>query len=389
MLLEGLEGEAAAGLYMAVLATLRHRSQRNYAIEYLHGLLTAEGRKTISKIAAGTDRKGSAQALHHFISDSPWDWNLVRRSVARFLDDRVQPRAWVVAPLLIPKSGPHSVGVSSMFVPDVGSQVSAQRAYGLWLANEGASYPVNWRIHLPQPWLEEPRRGQVGIPTEAAPSTQANCVTQAVLDTASWGLAHRPVVIDARQTDPREIVTALGDADIPVLLKVSCSTLVQPQHGEHEESPGAPVPVLRLAAALRQQRRHVTWRDPRSGALSSSLAATARVRLPGGPADQDLVVLYEWRSTRGRPSGFWITSMTDQTSEQLVRWGRLALQVSADVQKTGTDVGLRDFEGRTYRGWHHHMTLASAAHSALKLASATQTVAAPSRSPDQKWAAVS
>ncbi|MEY9847311.1 IS701 family transposase [Streptacidiphilus sp. MAP5-3] len=370
-----LQGEADAELYEALLAPLRRRGQRIYAMQYLRGLLTTNGRKTIRRIASSAEDGATSHALHHFISDSPWDWGQVRRSVARQLDEEVRPRAWVVAPLVIPKSGPHSVGVDSMFVPHLGAQTTGQRSYGVWLAREEASYPVNWRLHLPDHWLQDARRREAGIPAHVGSSSLGSCVARAVLDTASWGLERRPVVIDAREANPLDVVGELTAADVPFLLKVRCSThvltgqaLAAAEAGSGGGSGSRSATVLHLAAGLHAGRHHVAWKSPQTRSVTSSLASATPVRLAGAADGPGLVLLCEWRGSRGRPSGFWLSSMVGQSPDQLLRLSKLALQVASDTADTGTDVGLYDYEGRTYRGWHHHMTLASTAHAAVMLA---------------------
>ncbi|MFB7663094.1 IS701 family transposase [Kitasatospora sp. NPDC056138] len=363
-----LHGDADSGLFEAFLAPLRRRGQRTYALQYLRGLLTATGRKTIRKIALLGEADGTSHALHHFISDSPWDWCEARRSVARYLDEEVRPSAWVVAPLVIPKSGPHSVGVDSIFVPDLGVQAVGQRSYGVWLTREETSYPVNWRLHLPDLWLEEERRREAGIPAHIESATLGSCVTRAVLDTASWGLERRPIVIDARETNPLDVVGELTAAGVPFLLKVSCSTRVLPTDRGLAAAEDGPLSVLHLVATLHAQRQHVAWKEPQTRSVNSSLAATTPVRLAGTGDGNGLVLLCEWQGSRGRPSGFWLSSMVGQSAEQLLRLSKLALQVATDTAGTGVEVGLRDYEGRTFRGWHHHMTLASTAHAATMLA---------------------
>src|SRR5690606_4879385 len=92
------------------------------------------------------------QNLHHFITNSTWDWKEVRRELARYADNAVAPVAWVVDPLVIQKAGEHSVGVRRTFVPGLGKTVQRQYVLGVWIASEKASVPVEWHMVLPDKW---------------------------------------------------------------------------------------------------------------------------------------------------------------------------------------------------------------------------------------------
>lgn len=100
--------------------SLARSDQRRKGIDYVRGLLTATGRKTIRNIAAVLPGRAAEQALHHFICSSTWDWTPVRRSLARYLARVAAPKAWVVRPIVIPKTGRHSVGVDRRSFPNSG-----------------------------------------------------------------------------------------------------------------------------------------------------------------------------------------------------------------------------------------------------------------------------
>jgi len=354
--------------------SLPRRDQRNWARVYLHGLVSTTGKKTIRNIA-GAETGSVEQSLQQFISKSPWDWTPVRRSLAQHIERTVQrPLAWVVHPMVVEKAGDRSVGVGRQFVPQLGRMANCQQASGIWLASSEASYPVEWSLTLPRPWTTELlRRRQAGIPENARSRTPSQDAIHAVLRMSeSWQLQRRPVVMEVANADLHETMESFTQHDIPFVLKVdgSLPVALAPTTGRHK-------PVLHTASArevidsLRSQRRLVEWpRHGRPDGTVTPLAAASVHPVPGedrlsaGP--QPLALLGAWSEpTNPLPSEFWITNISGLPLAQLFLLAKLTDRVSADFADVLEPVGIRDFEGRSFRGWHHHATLASVAHAAL------------------------
>jgi hypothetical protein len=346
-------------LCTALFASLRRADQRSRGAEYLRGLLTTPGRKSIRNIAAATG--GTEQGLHHFVSDSTWDWIPVRHALARYVIAHIEPQAWVLRPMVIPKAGNQSVGVGRRFDPTLGLTLNAQQAVGVWAASEWTSTPVNWRLHLSRAWLADPgRRDRAAIPDEAEPETIGDCATEAFLELD--GLASRPVVLDAREMDTTATVRRLVSAGVPFLVRISDVLPLSaslPGHGD--------VPAYWLAGAIKDRRRPVTWVDA-LGMRRSALAATATgVMLP----DVGELSLFGAASVGGPwPDELWLTNLTAPPMT-LLRLAKLTLRVDEDFAGIADRVGIRDFSGRSFVGWHRHVTLASAAHAVIAVTGQT------------------
>ncbi|MGP3927758.1 IS701 family transposase [Streptomyces sp. 8N616] len=360
--------------------SFRRSDQRGKAGQYLTGLLRAEGRKSMRNIAALFGGQATEQSLHHFISSSTWDWRPVRRALARHLDQAMAPQAWVVQSVPIPKTGRHSVGVDRIFVPELGQTVNGQQAYGVWLAGAETSVPVSWRLFLPPSWVNDPaRRHKAEIPATAREERPDACAAAAVLDSVGgWQLRRRPVLMDARLHDVGGVVRRFLDARVPLVTRIGgTSSLVVADPAMPGYGRGA-LPAQRILESVPGLRRPVEWADPAVGpARRTTLVAAVRVILPdiraGGAVDagpptrpagggqRSLLLLGEWRS-RTAPAQLWLTDMTSAPASSLLVLTKLAGRVSRDFAEHGDPVGLRDFEGRSFRGWHRHMTLASAAH---------------------------
>ncbi|MER5870478.1 transposase [Streptomyces sp. NPDC002044] len=369
--------------------SLPRRDQRNWARAYLNGLVRTAGRKTVRNIAGAGSGSGSGvgigagagsveQSLQQFISKSPWDWTPVRRALARHLEQTTgPPSAWVVRPMVVEKAGDRSVGVGRQFVPQLGRTANCQQAGGIWLASGGASFPVEWALTLPGPWTSElPRRRQAGIPDTARSLTPAQDAVHAVQRmAATWQLQRRPVVMEVAGGDLPQSAEAFALQGIPFVFKVDGSLPVSSgAAGRHTPGPRT-VPARELLDSPRSRRSVVEWTPygRAEGAVTLLAAAAAPVLASPGedraaPVQATPLLLFgAWTEADPLPSEFWVTNMGDLPLARLFLLARLADRVSLDFARTCEPAGIRDFEGRSFRGWHHHATLASVAHAATLL----------------------
>ncbi|GAA0293137.1 hypothetical protein GCM10010302_34740 [Streptomyces polychromogenes] len=371
--------------------SLPRRDQRNWARVYLNGLVRTSGKKTIRNIA-GTGASSVEQSLQQFISKSPWDWTPVRRSLAQHLERTAQrPLAWVVQPMVIEKAGDRSVGVGRQFVPQLGRTANCQQAGGIWLASSEASFPVEWTLTLPGPWTSELlRRRRAGIPDTARSQTPAQDAVHAVQRmAATWQLQRRPVVMEVSNTDLPSVLEAFALQDIPFVLKVDGSLPVSfGGAGRHKPGPYT-APARELIDSLRSQRRVVEW--TRHGRAEGAVTLLTSAHILATPAEDrpvpaPLLLMGAWTEASLMPSEFWITNIGDRPLAQLFLLAKLTDRVALDFTETCEPVGIRDFEGRSFRGWHHHATLASVAHAARLLGTGGRgtdpvSLASPARYP--------
>ncbi|WP_452737644.1 IS701 family transposase [Streptomyces fulvoviolaceus] len=353
-------------LYAELFGSFRRGDQRRKAEQYVWGLMSAGGRKSMRHIAAAVGSTAAEQRLHHFISKSTWDWRPVRQALARHLERTNPPQAWVVRSLAIPKTGRHTVGVDRHFIRELGRMMNVQQTYGVWLASEHSSAPVNWHLVLPAVWTEDGDRRREGeIPDGAAAETPEQAAITAAARLLDWRLAPRPVVVDARGVAIRRIAPGLAAAGLPVLARIPPAvrlTATGRTAGVLGREPRAAQQILQAAGNL---RRPVEWTDPATGVPRVSLAAqvpVANAWLPGPP----LTLLGVWDDFGRALPQVWLGSMS-APPDVLLRLTKLAGRVRHDADTAGDLVGLRDFAGRTYHGWHRHMTLASVAYRARLL----------------------
>ncbi|HZG03029.1 MAG TPA: transposase [Streptomyces sp.] len=369
-----------AELGSALFVSLPRSDQRRRGMEYIQGLLGAEGRKSVRNIAAMIGGQAAEQSLHHFVSGSPWDWVPVRRALARYLMGSVPPAAWVVRPMMIPKAGENSVGVERRYVPSLGQILNGQQAVGVWAASERTSVPVNWRLHLSQAWLDdEERRSRASIPEDVRPETLTDCTTHACLEMARhWGLPVRPVVVDVRDADALAVVQRLRAARLPFLVRVGGTVrlrVADPALRIH----GQQLPGHQIMWEARDMRRPVIWRDHGlQGGARNGLAAAVRVGLParpghlGPPGARGELLLATGEAGRPWPSELWLTDLVSASPAELLRLTKITRRVDRDFSEIAERVGIRDYTGRSFCGWHRHITLASAAHAVAALTRVTE-----------------
>jgi hypothetical protein len=387
-----------AELCSRLFASMPRRGQRLKAERYVRALLSVPGRKTLRNIAdwmegEPADREPAKQSVHHFISNSSWDWTRVRHALAGYVEDAVAPRAWVVRPLVIPKAGPHSVGVDQQFVPHLGLTVHGQQAYGAWLASEHTAVPCDWSLLLTRAWLDDPgRRRRAQIPAGALPAGPEEVAGRLALD-ASRGLpSGRPVVVDAEGLDPARLLRVLGPAGVPAVVRVPAATALRIDASVLHSYSERPATADQLVAGCRR-----LWRPAEGRGVRAALP----VVLPAAPR-QPLLLLARWTAGTRGPDRYWLATTPALGAAPgpgaPSGWGTapgpgaspgvgaargagspyrsdeapLALTALADTvelafRQVSEQTGIRDFAGRSFQGWHRHMTLASAAHAAAVL----------------------
>ncbi|QKV96998.1 transposase [Streptomyces sp. NA02950] len=369
-------------LCSTLFASLPRRDQRRRAAEYVRGLLGTEGRKSVRNIAALIGGQATEQSLHHFVSSSTWDWTPVRRALAQYLVRAAPPQAWVVRPMVIPKAGENSVGVDRRFFPALGQSLNAQQAVGVWAASMARSDPVNWRLQLSDAWLADlTRRSRASIPDELVPESLEDCAVEAYLGmTRSWDLPVRPVVLDAREAGAVSAVRRFRAAHVPLLVRINSSVrlrMTDPALPDRDEALSAHQ-IMNLAG---NRRRPVPWHGlgRPAEAVHTVLAATARVtmashpgRLGRGAAREELLLLGTGEHGCPWPAELWLTDLMHASPADLLRLTTLVHRVDRDFAEISDRVGMRDYTGRSYIGWHRHVTLASAAHAIATLTGTTQ-----------------
>ena len=359
--------------------------------DYCVGLLWAEGRKSVEPLAAVTAPERTAaqhQSLLHLVAQAPWSdqavLTRVRERVLRSITSKEPIQAWIIDDTGFPKQGRHSVGVARQYCGQLGKQDNCQVAVSVSLANEQYSLPVAYRLYLPKEWAEDPlRRAEAKVPETVAFATKPALALQLLEQLQSVDGLPKVVVVDAGygvDTAFRQSSPLWGSATWSVSLAVSvwpegkAPLPPKPWVGRglkptrlRRDAEHQPLSVRALAMQLPTRRFHtVTWREGTHEALSSRFAAL-RVRC----AHRDHMrtephpeqwLLIEWPRDEAEPTKYFLSSLPAATAlKELVRVAKLRWRIERDYQELKQELGLGHFEGRSWRGFHHHATLCIAA----------------------------
>ncbi|MCX5307428.1 MULTISPECIES: IS701 family transposase [Streptomyces] len=367
---------ALAGFTERLFGHLPRADQRRWARVYLQGLLTTPGKKSVRRLAASvTESPTASQSLQQFINASPWDWNPARTELLRWVEERHPVRAWTIGQVCFPKRGEHSVGVHRRFDPVAGRIVNCQLGFCLFLSLDGMSVPVDWRLALPEAWVADPvLRRRARISPEAVHQTPEALVLELVDSIAArTSSARPPVVADfSRLGGAAALIGVLGRrghdflVSVPPTLAVRTAAL---NHGvDPARTPGRGETTAGDFARLGNTSHPYT--TPLAGPAVRSQRQrihSALVGLPDGdPVGRGTQQIYRLFGERrpGRRGGgpVWLTNMNRHRMDDLLHLVRLSARSTAVLGSLADEFGLLDFEGRSFPGWHHHMTLMSAAY---------------------------
>lgn len=370
-----------------IFGAFQRAEQRRWAQAYLRALVDGCGKKTPRRIARASPLPtAAARGLYQFINASPWDWTPVRGRLARLVAARTEPHAWTVAELIIPKRGEHSVGVHQRVDTVTGRAVNCQRALGLFLVSGNQGHPVDWSLVLGGVWDSDPeRRRRARVPgAEAGRSAADHIVRYAAEVTGRPQLPSLPWVLDlTRCADAAGVLAGLARLGVDVVCEVSPDQQVVT--GQH-------LPVVTTVSTLMEVRRarqtHVLLRQTPDGPVRAvpvhTHAGTVGLPGPGAPGDagsRPYRTLERPDPDGRRPARYWLTTLTDRRVEENLRLARGHSAALSAVTTLRNRFGVLDFEGRSFPGWHHHMTMASAAYVYQRLFAARSRSAAPPDSP--------
>jgi SRSO17 transposase len=390
-------GEERFAAYLdALVAVLGHASRAAAAQAYCIGLLLPGERKSIEPIAAriAPDRvQATHQSLHHMVAKAAWAdaalLRAVREQVLPAIARHGPVRYWIVDDTGFPKQGKHSVGVARQYCGELGKQDNCQVAVSLSVANDQASLPIAYRLYLPDAWAADPkRRAKAGVPEAVGFETKTAIALGQIRQALDEGVPVGVVLGDAGCGDETDFRVGVAALDLQYVLGIRSATTVWPpgqaplppapwsgrgprptrlrRSPEHQ-----PVSVKELALSLPPRAwRSVTWREGSQAELASRFAAR-RLR----PAHRDTLrsepwpeewLLIEWPEGAAEPSKYWLSNLPPHTAlKDLVHTAKARWRIERDYQELKQEIGLGHYEGRGWRGFHHHASLSIAAYGFL------------------------
>jgi SRSO17 transposase len=373
----------------------RHAGLRGYCT----GLVMPLARKSVEPMAAYLDplhASAKHQALHHFVAKADWSDILLMQRVREWVLPALAEHAtaeagyyWIIDDTGFPKKGRHSVGVARQYCGQLGKQDNCQVAVSLSLATQRGSLPIAYQLYLPKDWADDSvRRHKTGVPADLGFATKPQIALEQLRQAIASEVPPGVVLADAGYGDETAFREGLSELGLLYAVGVRPATSVwapgvaplppKPWSGMGKppkllrRAPGhEPVSVKALAMRLPEDAyQSVTWREGSNAALRSRFAA---VRVRAAHRDDERSeqrleewLLIEWPKEDAEPLKYFLsTAPAEATLEQLVFVTKMRWRVERDYQDLKQEFGLGHYEGRGWRGFHHHATLSIAAYGFL------------------------
>jgi SRSO17 transposase len=297
--------------------------------------------------------------------------------------------AWIVDDTGLPKKGTHSVGVARQYCGQTGKQDNCQVAVSLSVATWTASLPIAYRLYLPEVWANDSQlRQQAKIPSDIAFQTKLEIALDQIRQAITDGIAQGTVLADPAYGNDTSFRHAIAKLGLSYVLGIQSTTTVwppgtqplpapeysgrgRPANRVRRDAEHAPVSAKQLAFNLPAKAwKTVTWREGTRHPLRSRFAAV-RVR----PAHRDHKLqqpreqqwlLIEWPRGETEPRKYWLSNLAANIRlRDLVALAKQRWIIERDYEELKQELGLGHFEGRGWRGFHHHATLCIAAYGFL------------------------
>ena len=373
-----------------------HEDRHTPLKDYCKGLLLPGERKSIEPMAARLNPhnvQATRQSLHHLVAKAPWRdetvLDEVRSQVLPAMRKQGAVVAWIVDDTGFPKKGKHSVGVARQYCGQVGKQDNCRVAVSLSVATWSSSLPVAYRLYLPKDWAEDAeRRENAEVPETIVFQTKPEIALDQIRAAVASKVDSGVVLADAAygiNTDFRDGLTALrlqyavGVQSSMTVWEPGKQPLPARPRGKMGRPPRLlqwstnhqPVSVKQLAMSLPATAfRKITWREGTNRKLQSRFAA---VRVRAAHRDYEKAephaeewLLIEWPREEKEPTKYWLSTLPPATKlKALAKMAKHRWIIERDYEELKQELGLGHFEGRNWRGFHHHATLCIAAYGFL------------------------
>ncbi len=398
--------EARFAAYVDGLSSVIGHVRRTRQLrDYCTGLVLPGERKSVEPMAARTAPGRTAaqhQSLLHFVGLATWsDEDVlakVREMVLPAIEKDGPVEAWIIDDTAFPKQGKHSVGVHHQYCGQLGKQANCQVAVSLSIANHAASLPVAYRLYLPQDWSKDrARRKQAGVPKQIKFKTKPEIALEQIRWACEAGLPRGVGLMDVAYGNDSRLRAGMTELEVPYVAGILPNTLMwrpgtgprrmdKPLNNTGRRDEPDLISAKEVALGLPKQAWHtVTWREGSAEQLSSRFARV-RVRVGYNKLIPEKLLpewlLIEWPESEKEPTKYWLSTLPEDVSfQRLVDFAKLRWRIERDYQELKQEVGLGHFEGRGWRGFHHHATLCIAAYGFLIAERATIPPSGPRCTP--------
>lgn len=384
--------------YMVHLSEGLGHSDRHAGLRgYCTGLMSPLKRKSVEPMAAHlapASTRSRHQSLHHFVADAAWSDEQMLLRVAQWVVpvmDFGDGGWWIIDDTGFPKQGRHSVGVARQYCGMLGKQDNCQVAVSVTLACQAGSLPVAWQLYLPHEWADDVvRRDKAGVPQDVEFATKPAIALTQIEHLMSQGAPKHCVLADAGYGVDTAFRERLSELGLTYVVGVTGQVTVWPP-GHAPLAPSAysgrgvvptrqrlgdaaqqrPQSIKELAFELQPTQWHtLEWREGTNFTLRSRFA---RVRVRAAHRDHKRTqmraeqwVLIEWPEGHREPMKYWLSTLAEDVPlQRMVFEAKMRWRIERDYQDLKQELGLGHYEGRGWRGFHHHASLSIAAYGFL------------------------
>lgn len=378
-----------------IVEVLGHADRATPVRWYLRGLMLPGERKSVEPMAARVhpqEVRSAHQSMHHLVADAEWSDTALLGAVAREVvpvlsEGGEAPLYWVVDDTAFRKYGKHSVGVARQYCGQLGKTENCQVAVTLSLATAEGSLPLDYRLYLPREWAEDKKRCErAGVPPSIGFATKGELAWAQIEAALRAGIPHGTVLMDAGYGDEAALRDRLSAQGLPYAVGIRPQTAVwwdahqpapapltsgygRPRTRVRRDPTHRPIGVFELARRLpTSSYRSITWREGTNAPLRSRFA---RVRVRAAQGDRPRAeewLLIEWPKHAAEPTHYWLSTLPPELSfQELVATVKMRWRIERDYCELKQELGLGHYEGRNWRGFHHHASLCIAAYGFLML----------------------
>jgi len=391
------DGESRFAAYVeGLVQVIGHADRAGPLKDYCLGLLLPGERKSVEPMAAVTAPARVAaqhQSLLHFVGKAPWSDEAILAQVRVLVEPALERHglveAWIIDDTGMPKKGRHSVGVARQYCGQLGKRDNCQVAVTLSIANHGASLPIAHRLYLPEAWAADAaRRRKAGVPAAIGFQTKPEIALGQLRAACAAGVARGVLLMDAAYGNDTRLRTQASALELRYVAGILPTTSVwapgtaplppkarlgrgRPLQRLCRDRAHQPISVKALALGLPKRAwRKIRWRAGSADWLSSRFAC---LRVCAAHRDHQLTesraeewLPIEWPRGESAPTKYWLATVpADVAFNRLVDLAKLRWRIERDYQELKQELGLGHYEGRGWRGFHHHATLCIAAYGFL------------------------
>jgi SRSO17 transposase len=404
---------------------LGRRERRHWCGTYLSGLILDGERKSIEPMAQRLAEHGNVQAMQQFVNQSPWPFEPVQQHLSELLvqnlvqsgprkRSRLKSSALIFDDTSFPKHGDQSVGVSPQWSGILGKKANCQSLVSWHYADPEVHFPLRAELYLPESWIKYPERlAHAGVPGDRFQLREKWRIGLELLDTVREQVPHQVILCDAGYGQNKEFLSELNKRDEAYIAQIPCSVVFWPygvktthqsQRRQKDRFTGfllknrfatvrdpnqRPLSAQAWAELLFREERYWRWINlPNADSTTQKnhkvRVAAIRVRQvnrhnPRAPGEE-LWLMIEHHIYYPGPHSFgthaevkeelkFYTSnlSRDTSTKQLFRLAHLRWKIEQGYQQLKEELGMDHFEGRSWIGFHHHVTLCMMAFGFLLL----------------------